>query len=52
MIVGVHSPEFEFEKNHGNVEAAVARTGVTWPVALDDEMDIWDDFGNRYWPAK
>lgn len=52
VIVGVHSPEFDFEKNHGNVEAAVARLKVSWPVALDDDMVIWRDFENRYWPAK
>jgi thiol-disulfide isomerase/thioredoxin len=51
-LVGVHSPEFAFEKDHGNVERAVARLGVTWPVALDDDMAIWNDFNNRYWPAK
>jgi thiol-disulfide isomerase/thioredoxin len=52
VIVGVHSPEFDFEKDHGNVAQAVARLGVTWPVALDDDMAIWDAFSNRYWPAK
>ena len=52
VVIGVHSPEFSFEKDHGNVEAAVDRLQVTWPVALDDEKRIWDDFGNRYWPAK
>ena len=52
VIVGVHSPEFDFEKDHGNVEQAVSRLKVTWPVALDDDMAIWDDFDNRYWPAK
>jgi thiol-disulfide isomerase/thioredoxin len=52
VIVGVHSPEFDFEKDHGNVEQAVARLNVTWPVALDDDMAIWDAFSNRYWPAK
>ncbi len=52
VVVGVHSPEFDFEKDHGNVEQAVARLGVTWPVALDDDMAIWDAFANRYWPAK
>jgi hypothetical protein len=51
-VIGVHSPEFEFEKVHGNVEDAVKRDGVTWPVALDDNMTIWDEFSNRYWPAK
>jgi thiol-disulfide isomerase/thioredoxin len=52
VIVGVHSPEFDFEKDHGNVEQAVARLKVTWPVALDDDMDVWEAFANRYWPAK
>jgi len=52
VVVGVHSPEFDFEKDHGNVESAVARLKVTWPVALDDDMAIWGDFNNRYWPAK
>jgi thiol-disulfide isomerase/thioredoxin len=52
VVIGVHSPEFDFEKDHGNVEGAVARLKVTWPVALDDEMAIWGDFNNRYWPAK
>ncbi len=52
VLIGVHSPEFEFEKDHGNVEAAVARLKVTWPVALDDDMAIWRAFENRYWPAK
>ncbi len=52
VIVGVHSPEFDFEKDHDNVEQAVEELGVTWPVALDDEMAIWSAFNNQYWPAK
>ena len=52
VVVGVHSPEFDFEKDHDNVEQAVSRLAVTWPVALDDDMAIWDAFANRYWPAK
>jgi thiol-disulfide isomerase/thioredoxin len=52
VVVGVHSPEFDFEKDHRNVESAVSRLKVTWPVALDDGMAIWTDFNNRYWPAK
>jgi thiol-disulfide isomerase/thioredoxin len=52
VIVGVHSPEFDFEKDHGNVEQAVSRLKVTWPVALDDDMAVWGAFANRYWPAK
>ncbi|MFO7591539.1 MAG: redoxin domain-containing protein [Acidimicrobiia bacterium] len=52
VIVGVHSPEFEFEKVHSNVEDAVERNSIEYPVALDDDMDIWNAFGNQYWPAK
>lgn len=51
-IVGVHTPEFEFEKDRGNVERAVEDLGVAWPVALDPEMQVWNAFANRYWPAK
>jgi thiol-disulfide isomerase/thioredoxin len=52
VIVGVHSPEFDFEKDHDNVARAVNELGVTWPIALDDDMAIWNAFGNQYWPAK
>jgi thiol-disulfide isomerase/thioredoxin len=50
VVVGVHSPEFDFEKNHDNVKAAVARLHVDYPVALDDDMAIWNEFSNMYWP--
>jgi len=52
VIVGVHSPEFDFEKNHDNVRDAVDRLQVDYPVALDDDMAIWNQFSNQYWPAK
>jgi len=51
VIVGVHTPEFAFEKASGNVEAAVRRFGITYPVALDDEYRLWNAYRNRYWPA-
>lgn len=51
-IVGVHSPEFDFEKRVNNVRAAVQRLGVTWPVAVDSRMATWRAFNNRYWPAE
>ena len=51
-IVGVHSPEFDFEKSQSNVSGAVKRLGVTWPVALDSRMATWNAWGNRYWPAE
>ena len=52
VVVGVHSPEFDFEKIHHNVAAAVKKLGVTYPVVFDDDMDIWNEFSNQYWPAK
>jgi thiol-disulfide isomerase/thioredoxin len=52
VIVGVHSPEFDFEKVRANVVAAVERLRVTWPVALDTQMATWNAYGNQYWPAE
>ena len=52
VIVGVHSPEFDFEKVPANVVSAVHRLGVTWPVALDSEMNTWNAYNNQYWPAE
>ena len=51
MIVGVHSPEFEFEKKLDNVKAAIAQHGIRYPVALDNRLSTWLNFNNRYWPA-
>lgn len=50
-IVGVHTPEFGFEADTANVEAAIARLGVAWPVAVDNDKTTWRAYGNRYWPA-
>lgn len=52
VILGIHSPEFEFEKDFENVADAVEDEGVLWPVALDSDMKTWRAFGNRFWPAK
>jgi thiol-disulfide isomerase/thioredoxin len=52
VILGVHTPEFEFEKVRANVEKAVAEHGITWPIAQDNDYGTWRAFGNRYWPAK
>jgi thiol-disulfide isomerase/thioredoxin len=52
LIVGIHSPEFEFEKDINNVETAVAKYGINYPVVLDNEKETWDAFENRYWPRK
>jgi len=51
-IIGVHSPEFDFEKVTENVQEAVNRIGIRWPVAQDNDMRTWRNFGNRFWPAK
>lgn len=52
VIIGVHSPEFDFEKDEKNVKAALEKYEVSWPVVLDSDMDIWRSYGNNYWPAK
>jgi thiol-disulfide isomerase/thioredoxin len=51
VIVGVHTPEFQFEKNYSNVLAAVKSFGMKYPVALDSSAATWNAFGNQYWPA-
>ncbi|CAE6499699.1 redoxin family protein [Candidatus Nitrosotenuis uzonensis] len=52
VIVGIHSPEFEFEKDINNVRLAVEKFGIEYPVVLDNDKKIWDAFENRYWPRK
>lgn len=52
VIVGVHSPEFEFEKNIDNVKQAVTRFGIKYPVLLDNDQGTWNAFQNSYWPRK
>lgn len=51
VVVGVSTPEFAFEHNPANVQAAVKRDGITYPVALDNNYDTWNAFGNDSWPA-
>jgi cytochrome c biogenesis protein CcdA/thiol-disulfide isomerase/thioredoxin len=52
QIVGIHTPEFAFEHEAGNVSDAVRRLHVRYPVALDNDYGTWNAYGNRYWPAK
>jgi thiol-disulfide isomerase/thioredoxin len=52
VIVAIHSPEFEFEKDRDNVVDAVAEFGIKYPVAQDNDFETWRAFNNRYWPAK
>jgi len=51
VVIGVHSPEFAFEKEPANVVKAVQDLGITYPVALDNRYAVWRAFGNEYWPA-
>ncbi|MBI3046650.1 MAG: redoxin domain-containing protein [Candidatus Harrisonbacteria bacterium] len=51
ILLGVHSPEFDFEKKIENVEAAIKKYSIVYPVALDSEHETWNAFGNQYWPA-
>ncbi len=51
VVIGVHAPEFAFERDVRNVQRAVEDLGVTWPVATDNDFAIWRGFNNRYWPA-
>ncbi|MCB0860318.1 MAG: cytochrome c biogenesis protein DipZ [Solirubrobacterales bacterium] len=51
-IVGVHTPEFPFERDAGNVSDAISRAGIKYPVAQDNDYGTWDAYGNQYWPAE
>jgi cytochrome c biogenesis protein CcdA/thiol-disulfide isomerase/thioredoxin len=51
VIVGVHTPEFEFEKNPANVARAIKELGVDWPVVQDNDYLQWNAYSNEYWPA-
>src|SRR5258706_10135116 len=50
-VIGVHTPELDIERDIANVRDAVARKGVTFPVAFDPAYATWNAYGNRYWPA-
>jgi thiol-disulfide isomerase/thioredoxin len=52
IVVGVHTPEFPFEKSTDNVRAAIKRHGIRYPVAQDNEYATWNAYHNRYWPAQ
>lgn len=51
VLIGVHTPEFEFEKKRDNVAKAVERFAITYPVALDNDYKTWQAYHNAYWPA-
>jgi len=50
-VIGVHTPELDIERDIANVRAAVAREGVTFPVAFDPDYATWNAYGNHYWPG-
>ena len=52
VIIGVHTPEFDFEKDYNNVKAAVEKFDIKYPVVQDNEKGTWDAYENRYWPRK
>ena len=52
VILGVHTPEFAFERDPENVRRAVSELGISYPVALDPDYGTWNAWGNQYWPAK
>jgi len=52
VIVGVHTPEFPFEREASNVESAISEYDLTYPVVQDNEFGTWNAYGNQYWPAK
>ncbi|MGB3299589.1 MAG: thioredoxin family protein [Phormidesmis sp.] len=49
-VIGIHTPEFAFEREVGNIEAALAQHGITYPVPLDDDFTTWRAYNNKYWP--
>lgn len=51
QVIGVHSPEYAFEKEVDNVRGGVERLGITYPVAVDSNLTTWTNFSNHYWPA-
>ena len=52
VIIGVHSPEFDFEKDPKNLDSAVKQFGINYPVIADNDYEIWNSLANQYWPAK
>jgi thiol-disulfide isomerase/thioredoxin len=51
VLLGVHTPEFRFEKQRSNVDWALRQFNITYPVAMDNDYRVWQAFGNEYWPA-
>ena len=52
VVVGIHTPEFPFERSAANVQAALKRHGITYPVAQDNDSKTWNAYRNQYWPSQ
>ena len=52
QVIGVHSPEYAFEKETANVQSGGDKLGITYPIAVDSDLETWTDFDNHYWPAQ
>jgi len=50
-VIGVHTPEYPFERDTGNVKTALKRLGISYPVAQDNQYATWNAYNNQYWPA-
>lgn len=50
VVIGIHSPEFDFEKDEKNVARAISALGITYPIVLDPEFTMWERYSNKYWP--
>jgi thiol-disulfide isomerase/thioredoxin len=51
VVVGVHTPEYSFERDTGNLKKAIAKYGIEYPVAQDNRYATWNAYNNQYWPA-
>jgi thiol-disulfide isomerase/thioredoxin len=51
VVIGVHTPEFSFEHTMENVSSAIKEMNIGYPVVMDNNFEIWNSFGNQYWPA-
>ena len=52
LVVGIHTPEFAFEKDRANVLAAMKKEGITFPIVQDNDFQTWNAYGNRFWPHR
>lgn len=51
VVIGIHTPEFFWERNLDNVRNAATRAGLTYPIAIDNDLAIWNGYNTRYWPT-